>query len=201
MHTDNPITNLNETPLDGETLLQRADGFLSVGDDEQARRYYEQAAVRDADAAAPYVGLGTIAMRQNRPQDAGLAFRVACRLDPGCARAYEGLGTVAQNEGDFEKAFAMYLKSLDLDTNNLAALLGLFQVSLQMGSFARIIHYLERYLDKHPEDCSVMFTLATLYIKEDRYQASRDMLLTIRQIAPANQDAENLLEEVEQHLA
>ena len=86
---------------------------------------------------------------------------------------------VAQKKNDYEKAFEMYLKSLELDTDNLTALLGLFQTSCQMGSFAKVIYYLEVYLDMHPDDCSVMFSLAALYVKENRFEQSRKTLLNI----------------------
>lgn len=187
------------TAIDIRELQQLADSFLSVGDLDQAQGCYEKAAVLDPDAPAPYVGLAAVALRKHRLDDARLAFRVACRLDPRCAKAYEGLGRVAQQNEDFETAFEMYLKCLELDTNNLVALLGLFQASSQMGSFAKIIHYLEVYLTMHPGDTAVMFTLATLYIKEDRCGQAKAMLESIRAISPDNTDAQNLLEELRQN--
>jgi len=69
-----------------------------------------------------------------------------------------------------------------------------------MGSFAKIIHYLEIYLKMHADDTAVMFSLATLYIKEDRFEEARSILLKLVSIAPHNRDAENLLEELEQSL-
>lgn len=194
-------TKQDETALDFNALQELGDSFLSVGDNDQAQRCYEKAAILDADEAAPYVGIGTVAMQKNLPEDAELAFRVARRLDPKCSKAYEGLASVAQKNENYEKAFEMYLKCLELDTNNLTALLGLFQASSQMGSFAKIIHYLEIYLDRHHNDSSVMFSLATLYMKEDQFEKSKAMLSKVLTISPDNQDAENLLEEVEQNLA
>ena len=58
------------------------------------------------------------------------------------------------------------MKSLELDTNNITALLGLFQVSCEMGSFAKVIYYLQVYLQMHPGDTSVMFALSALYLKD-----------------------------------
>lgn len=187
--------------LDARQWQQRGDNFLSLGDNEQAQNCFEKAAVLDPDAPAPYVGLAAVALKNDRLDDAQLALRVACRLDPKCAKAYEGLGRVAQQSENYETAFEMYLKCLELDSNNLIALLGLFQASSQMGSFAKIIHYLEIYLDRHPDDTAVMFSLATLYMKEDRYEKSKTMLLEILEICPDSKDAENLLEEVQQNLA
>jgi predicted Zn-dependent protease len=90
---------------------------------------------------------------------------------------------------------------LELDTDNLTALLGLFQTSCRMNSFAKVIHYLEVYLDMHPGDSSVMLSLAALYMKEGRFERSQKILLDILTLIPANKDAANLLEEVEHNLA
>lgn len=191
----------NNAALDAKGWQELGDNFLSVDDPDQAQGCYEKAAVLDPDAPAPYVGIAAVALQKDCLDEAQLAFRVACRLDPKCSRAYEGLGRIAQQNGNYETAFEMYLKCLELDTNNLIALLGLFQTSSQMGSFAKIIHYLEIYLNMHPDDTAVMFSLATLYMKEDQYEKSKVMLLKIMAICPDSRDAENLLEEVEQNLA
>lgn len=194
-------TEQHDTGLDVDALQKLGDSLLSVGDYEKAHQYYEKAAIFDADRAEPYVGIGTVALKQNRIEDAELAFRVACRLDPDCAKAYEGLGRTAQNNQQHHRAFDMFLKCLELDTDNLMALLGLFQASAQMGTYVKIIQYLEIYLNRHPDDASVMFTLATLYIKEDRLEQARTMLLKTLTLTPDNTDAVNLLEEVEQYLS
>jgi len=70
-------------------------------------------------------------------------------------------------------------------------------VSCQMGSFARVIDYLNVYLDSHPGDTAVMFCLATLYVKEDKPQQARHLLEDILTLEPHHNDACNLLEEVE----
>jgi hypothetical protein len=53
----------------------------------------------------------------------------------------------------------------------------------------------------HPADTSVMFSLASLYMKEDRFEQSKKILLDILTFDPDNKDAANLLEEVEHSLA
>jgi tetratricopeptide (TPR) repeat protein len=152
------------------------------------------------DEPGPYVGLGIVALQKNLLDDAEVAFRVACRLDPKCAESYSGLAMIAQRKAEYKKAFDMYLKCLELDADNMTALLGLFQTSCQMGSFAAIIHYLELYLNTHPHDSSVMFTLAALYVREGCFEQSRKILLDILALNPGNKDAANLLEEVEHNL-
>jgi len=180
-----------------EVLQELGDCHTSVGDYEQAQKCYEKAATLEPDEPWPYVGLGVVALQTECVDDADIAFRVACRLDRNCARAYAGLAMVAEQRDDHKKAFEMYLKCLELDTDNLTALLGLFQTSCRMGSFAEVIHYLEVYLDMHPGDVSVMFSLAALYTREGRFDRASEILVNILALDPENKDAAGLMEEIE----
>jgi len=184
-----------------EVLQQLGDCYASLGNYAEAQKCYEKAASLGPDEPGPYIGLGVVALQKNLLDDAEIAFRVACRLDPSCARAYAGLAMVAQQRADYKQAFEMYLKSLELDSDNFIALLGLFQTSCQMGSFAKVTHYLEVYLNMHPGDTSVMFSLAALYMKDGRLEQSQKILQDLLALAPDNNDAANLLEEVEHSLA
>ncbi|MFB0524943.1 MAG: tetratricopeptide repeat protein [Phycisphaerae bacterium] len=184
-----------------EVLQELGDCYTSIGDYARAQRYYEKAASLGPDEPGPYVGLGVVALQKNLLDDAEIAFRVACRLGPDCAKAYAGLAMVSQQKQDYQQAFELYMKSLELDSDNITALLGLFQTSCQMGSFAKIIYYLEAYLNMHPGDTAVSFSLAALYMREGRLEQSKKILLDILAMDPANQDAANLLEEVEHNLA
>ena len=184
-----------------EVLRELGDCYTSVGNYSQAQRCYEKAASLGPDEPGPYVGLGVAALQKGQLEDAEIAFRVACRLGPDCAKAYAGLAMVAQQRQDHKQAFELYMKSLELDSDNITALLGLFQTSCEMGSFAKVTHYLELYLSMHPGDTSVMFALAALYMKDGRLQQSRTTLLDLLSLDPCNQDAANLLEELEHNLA
>lgn len=204
--TDMDITETNEIEHHKRTqhyevLRELGDCYTSVGDYSQAHRCYEKAASLGPDEPGPYVGLGVAALQRGELEDAEVAFRVACRLDPDCAKAYAGMAMVAQQRGEYPESFDLYMKSLELDTDNITALLGLFQVSCEMGSFAKVIYYLEIYLEMHPGDTSVMFALSALYLKDGQVEQSRDMLLSLLSLEPANRDAANLLEEVEHSLA
>ena len=181
-------------------VQQLGDCHVSIGNYAQAKRHYEKAAALAPDEPRPYVGLGVVALVNDHFEDAEVAFRVACRLDPTCSKAYAGLALVEQQRGHFKTAFDLYLKSLDLDTDNLTSLLGLFQTSCQMGSFAKVIHYLQVYLDSHPADTSVMFCLAALHMKDSRLDQARQVLADLVTLDPANEDAVNLLEEVDHSL-
>ncbi|MBW8001525.1 MAG: tetratricopeptide repeat protein [Planctomycetes bacterium] len=184
-----------------EVLMELGDCHTSVGNHDEAKKCYEKAASLSPDAPEPYVGLGVIAYQEDCLEDSEIAFRVACRLDGKCSKGYGGLAMIAQQRQDYDQAFDMYLKCLELDTDNLIALLGLFQVSCQTGSFSKVIHYLEVYLDMHPGDSSVQFSLAALYLRDGRFIESKKVLMDILALEPLNKEASDLLEEVEHNLA
>ena len=199
--TENKIIEQGDVSQRYEVLQELGDCYTSVGDLPQAKICYEKAASLGPDEAGPYVGLGVIALQDELLEDAEIAFRVACRLDENCSKAYAGLAMIEQQRANYKKAFDMYLKCLDIDIENLTALLGLFQTCCHMGSFAEIIHYLAEYLNRHPGDVSVMFTLASLYMKEKKLDKSKALLLDILSLDSENKDAANLLEEIEHNLA
>jgi tetratricopeptide (TPR) repeat protein len=183
-----------------EVLQDLGDCYTCVGNFTQAQDCYEQAAELGPDEAGPYIGLGVIALQKDLFDDAESAFKIAARLDKKSSKAYAGLAMVYQRKGNYQQAFDMYLKSLELDGDNLTAILGLFQTSCYMGSFSKVIFYLETYLNMHPGDISVMFTLAALYNKDNELEKSRQVLRDILVLDSSNTDAAKLLEEVEHNL-
>lgn len=184
-----------------EVLQSLGDNYTSDGKYTEAKRYYEKAANLAPDEAGPYVGLGVIALQNGMIDDAEVSFKVACRLDNKCSKAYCGLAMTAQQRNDYQSAFDMYLKALDLDKDNLTSLLGLFQVSCRTNNFGKVIYYLQVYLEMHPGDISVMFSLAALYMKDSQMEKSKELLDNILVFQPDNTDAANLLEEVEHMMA
>ncbi len=187
---------------------QAFDEVMAAGDERVAReefahalRYYRQAAVLDATRPEPHVALGVLAMQTDQDDQAVGHFQTAAAMAPHCAEAHAGLAMIHQKHQRFPQAFEMYLRCLETDGDNLMALLGLFQTSCQMGTFSKIIQYLEAYLEKHPEDHSVLFCLATLQAREGRLLQAKQALLTILAASPDQPDANHLLESVEDQLA
>jgi tetratricopeptide (TPR) repeat protein len=166
----------------------------------QAERCYRRSAVLWPDRPEPFVGLGVTAMQTGRHDEAITAFRTAGRLNPRCAEAWAGTAMIHQERREYPQAFEMYLRCLEIDGDNLIALLGLFQTSCQMGTFSKITHYLEEYLETHPDDQSVLFCLASLYARDGRAIQARQALLTVLACDPDKTEAADLLREVEKQL-
>ncbi len=199
---------LGATPGSLATVHQRyrrlkdlGDCHAAVGDDDRARACYDAACDLAPEESGPYVGLGVLALNAGRLAHAKRWFNIARHLDPACGQAYGGLAMVHHQSEDYPAAFEMYLKCLELDTNNLAALLGLFQTSCQMGTFAKIIHYLELFLETYPDDSAVLFCLATLHARDGRYEQAGRALRAVLKLEPDKIEAARLLAEVTDSLA
>jgi cytochrome c-type biogenesis protein CcmH/NrfG len=165
-----------------DVLKELGDCYAALGRFPQAEECYVQAARLAPEQASPFVALGIVAVQQAR-------------------LAYGGLAMVRQRGGDYAGAFDMHLRCLELDGDNLVALLGLFQTSCQMGTFAKVIYFLEVYLQRHPGDVSVLFCLAALYAREGRLENARQSLLGVLALSPDKPEAEDLLRQVEEQLA
>lgn len=204
--TRNPAYDIGDEPppsplQQAEALKELGDCYAAVNDYPRARHCYLQALQTAPSASGPYVGLGAVAMQAGNADEAAAAFRAALRHEPACAEACGGLAMIHQQQGRYVEAFEMYLRCLDLNSDNLFALLGLFQTSCQMGTFGKIIDYLELYLDRHSDDTSVLFCLASLYAREGRLEQARASLLSVLELEPGKSEAADLLRDVDAHLA
>ena len=181
-------------------LVQLADCCAASRQWRLAEAYYKSASALSPLEPRPYLCLGTLALQGNDVAEAERCFRAAVEVQGDSSEAYCGLAMACQRGGQYARAFDMYLRALELDTDNLVALLGLFQTSCEMGTFSKIIHYLEAYLQVHPEDGSVRFCLATLYAREGRLLEARRAVLKVLAEQP-KEEAEQLLAEINEALA
>lgn len=184
-----------------QLLKELGDSYAAAEEFDKAKDCYQKASAMGGGDSGAYVGLGAIAIRENRLDDAAGSFRTAVALDPKCSEAYSGLAMVHQAKQEFHLAQEMYLKCLELDGDNLLSLLGLFQTSCRMHTFAKIIYYLEVYLNLHPDDASVLFCLGSLYAREGQLARSRAALERVLTLEPGKADAQQLLTQVRRDLA
>ncbi|MBN1941983.1 MAG: tetratricopeptide repeat protein [Phycisphaerae bacterium] len=183
-----------------DELQELASCHIAAEDYPRAERCYRRAAVLWPDRPEPFVGLGVTAMQTGRIDEALRAFQTARLMDSRCAEAWAGTAMIYQERRKYPQAFEMYLRCLEIDDANLMALLGLFQTSCQMGTFFKIIHYLERYLESHPDDQAVLFCLASLYARDGQPIQAKQALLTVLAQEPGKPEALDLLREVEEQL-
>jgi tetratricopeptide (TPR) repeat protein len=177
-------------------LMELGDSYASLEQADFAGDCYREAAVLEPHRSQPHVGLGILALQAGRYAEARDSFAAAAARDARCSEAYGGLAMVYQQRQDFAAALEMYLRCLQLNPDNLVALLGLFQTSCRMGTFAKVIHFLQVYLDRHPGDTPVLFCLATLYARDGRLRHAEKALLDVLALEPGKQEAADMLQAV-----
>lgn len=181
-------------------LKELADCYVEMQRYPEAGKTYKEAIELRPDMYEAWLGLGLLAVQANQLSVAEDALNRVLEIDPDCAQACAALAVTHQKGENHNAAFDMYLRALELDADNMLALLGLFQTSVKLGSFAKIIYYLELYLDCHEDDASVLFCLATLYGKEGRYEKARDLLRRVVAIEPGKAEAVALLSKLDNML-
>jgi len=179
-----------------EVCTELAECHCAMGDYAKAERCYNEAAKLCPERPEPHVGLGMLYFNMDLVRDARRAFERALELGRDNGDALTGLAGTYVKESEYDKAFELYIRALKSDPDNLVALLGLFRTSCLMGSFAKVIGYLEHYLNLHPGDASVLFCLAALYVKEGRSSLARETLERILSTDPANAEAKALLAQI-----
>ena len=176
-----------------EVVSELAECHCALAEYGKAERYYREASSLAPERPEPHTGLGTLFLQMDLLADARREFALALALQPANPEALNGVAAVAMREGKPAEAFEAYLASLDADPDNLLALLGLFRTSCIMGTFSRVIGYLNVYLDMHPGDTSVMFCLATLYVKEGKLEECCAILERLLVLEPGHRQASQLL--------
>jgi tetratricopeptide (TPR) repeat protein len=180
------------------TIVQRL--FMDLSQENQIREDNAEGAAISSDLCRTcpsrsrcepktHVDLGVCALEEGRLQEAEAAFEKACALKGDCFRAACGLADIYQQSADFPRAFQAYLKCLDLDGTSLPALLGLFQSSLAGGSLAAVRQYLELNLEVTPGDTAIMFCLASLYLRQNRLEDAKKVLIDLLILDPAYRHA------------
>ncbi len=179
-------------------ILKRL-GDCRAGEDDPrgAARLYHAAAAVNPKSIGVYLGLGSLALQQGQLGPAEVSFSAAAEIDSNSSEAYCGLGITHQRSGQYRRAFRMYLECLSRDGENLLALLGLFQVSNLMGSFEEIIGYLCAYLDKHPDDASVLFCLGSLYARQGDFDQARAAAKRALEISPDKSQVQELIDRID----
>ena len=175
-----------------DVCMELAECHADLSDVGAAERYYREAAALCPGRPEPHAGLGMLCVQMDQTDEARAHFERALACDGAYPDALTGLAGLRLKAREYDAAFDGYIRALEADPNHLVALLGLFRASCLMGSFAKVIQYLEHFLCLHPGDTSVMFCLATLYVKEGRAADAGEMLERLLALDPANGEAQTL---------
>lgn len=128
---DDALATINETgKLQGEgpqlASLHRAAGYiyLKKGDADSlkmAREEYLLAVKENSQDASSYNGLGQVAQKEGKLEEALADFQKAVSVNPKFSDAFNNEGVIYERKGDDTQAIAAYRKALTISPTNVTA--------------------------------------------------------------------------------
>ncbi|MBQ3058836.1 MAG: tetratricopeptide repeat protein [Desulfovibrio sp.] len=179
--------------LDYEINKELGECYLFMGDFDKAEEYYRKAANNNAQSAAPYMGLATVAVQRAELDKALVLYQKAAAVEE-TDKALCGIGLVLMEQGKHEEAFSHFRRALDKAAGNLVALNCLVRESYQLGQVEDVLPYLDAALTACDESEAVRVTLAGCLIYLGRGEEARQHLEMVLGANPANISAKELFE-------
>jgi tetratricopeptide (TPR) repeat protein len=179
--------------LDYEINKELGECYLFMGDFDKAEEYYRKAAGNNAQSAAPYMGLATVAVQRSELDKALVLYQKAAAVEES-DKALCGMGLVYMEQGKHAEAFSHFVRALDKAPGNMVALNCLVREAYQLGLVESILNYLEAALEASVETEAIRVSLAGCLIYLGRGEEARPHLEMVLGTNPANTNAKELIE-------
>lgn len=165
------------------TLCERGRLLVDGGDPEEARGVFEEASGVAPRLAEPSVGLGTLALHGGDAGGGEAHFRRALEKQR-TARGWSGLGLALLSQGRSSEAIDALEAALELDPECLAAVYGVVNAAFQSGALGIAERHVRAYVDSHPANLELAFTLAGLRAELGDTVGAREMLERVELFDP-----------------
>jgi len=186
----------NDSQLKFEIYQELGECYTQVGDTEKAVNHFDEALKFNPQSERPHLGLGVIALQEEDFVNAEKHFLRALEINPTNDNALSGLGMVLSNNGGQEQGFARFQEALDVNPENMPALMGLLKSAYALNKLPIAETYLKKYLELHVADLKVLYCLAGVCFKLEKYKEAKDALEKILIFEPENQDAISMMREI-----
>jgi len=189
-----------EAPEDGVALAALGDTLLVLdhATSENARGYLERALAADDKQVVAWLGLGRIALRENRPEQASESFTKALRLAEEAAAAPTsadehlasliGLGDAKLLADDSGGAHEHYLRALELDPRRARIHARIGDVHRHVANFGAALESYERALLLQ-EDVAVLRTALDVALQSDSIETAVRLANRMLESDPEDQRA------------
>jgi len=192
-------------------LRQAATASMDRGDYVQARA---DLAIEPRYVGA-LIGLGQVAARLGRPEEALRRFETAIEFDPHQAEAHFARGQVLETLGRADDALAAYFHSLELNPAGASAMTRVAALQLDRGKPDQALVRLEQASELAPDDAEIRYRrgLAYLALKRpekatpdlrfaaDRLAGRGDVFLALAQALDADRKPAEARQAVDKALA
>ncbi len=141
---------------------------------DAARHAFEEARALDPDLDEAWVGLGSLSLHGGDAASAESSFRRALERRES-ARARSGLGLSILAAGRATEALPALERALDLDPESLPAVYGIVRAGFEAADLARAARRVEAFIELHPANLHLAFTLAGLRYELGDVDGARQM--------------------------
>jgi tetratricopeptide (TPR) repeat protein len=152
-----------------DTLCQKAQQALSVGDHEAARTCYQQAIGLRSDNPDAHYGMATVCFLTNDLPRSAFHFKEVTRLDPLRAGAYINLGAVYNRLEQYDDAVAALRRGIQLDLNRSEGYYNLGLVYRKKSQNDLAIQAYREAVRVNPRMPDAHFNIANIYYEKDQY--------------------------------
>lgn len=159
-----------------EALVNQALVEMQRGNFENARRLLKRARRLNPDVAQPYHGLGVLAERERRPDQASEHYAEALKVDPGFAPARANLARLLFNSGMYEHARIQFKRLVEVAPEEPAGYSGLSDTLLQLGREKEANEVLAEGLSRFPDDPALVILMARVYIRAGQPDSAVEIL-------------------------
>ena len=179
--------------MDYEINKELGECYLFMGDFDKAEEYYRKAAENNPEAAAPFMGLATVAVQRSDLDKALVLYQKAAKVEES-DKAFCGIGLVHMEQGEHEEAFEYFSRALTLASDNIVALNCLVRESYQLNCVDKALPFLSNALKTSAEHVAVRVTLAGCLMTLGRNEEARTHLEAVLANDPQNIHAKELIQ-------
>lgn len=182
--------------LDYEINKELGECYLFMGELEKAEEYYKKAIGSNGVHPDPYLGLATIAVQRGALEEAMSLYSKAHKVE-ATDKSFAGIGLIELENGNNAEAYSMFTQALEKNPECMVALFSLIRLGHEMDRLGDIVPYLKNFLEIQADKFEVRYALAGCYVCLDRKDEAREELERILEADPANEQALELLAQIQ----
>jgi len=180
---------LQLSPRDADALLATAEIHLALGDLDHARTIALSLVGSPAQESRGQYVLGRIALKQEKADEAVIAFARATKLDPRQGIGWAGLGEAYLVLKEERKARDAFARAAALPDATLPVLRQLTELETRAGQPAAALMPLEKAIALAPADAELRLAQARTFAALERWQESANAAREAARLAPKSVDA------------
>ncbi|RMF92375.1 MAG: glycosyltransferase [Candidatus Schekmanbacteria bacterium] len=183
-----------------EIILGIADSLTCLNKLTEAKKCYSELEKIEPNSEKAAIGKGVVHFIEGNFKEAKRNFTKVLEKNPKNLKALLGKGMALLSEKDTEKAMETFSYALDIDPDNKQGVSFLVKCAIELDKKEIAAKYLEKYLNLHPADLNMLFSLATVYYSLEDYEKSIELLERIKIFEPQFEGVDDLLEEIDRKI-